>query len=101
MGYLYDVVRHWFEVERSFGIKLVWSRKIVDLINNYDVYEDESSYKTANHTGKDKCRMWAVWRLIYENHSSQNYSGHAVSPRAHIIKVVMGMWSIPCRNVKL
>ena len=47
MGFLYDAVRHWFKVEQSYQVNLLWDRRTGDLINHYDTYEGGPSYKTA------------------------------------------------------
>ncbi|KAH8805449.1 hypothetical protein F5884DRAFT_799303 [Xylogone sp. PMI_703] len=79
MGFLYDAIRHWYEVERSFGVKLFWNRKTGDLTEHYRTYEDGPGYKTAEDRpcvtilGNTSvgCRQYGG--LTYSNYCSKTY----------------------------
>lgn len=46
MGFLYDAVRHWHEVERS-PAELLWNRRTGDLTYYSQIYPDGPSFKTT------------------------------------------------------
>lgn len=46
MGFLYDAIRHWHQVERS-SVKLLWNRKTGDIADNNDYYPDGPGYKAS------------------------------------------------------
>jgi hypothetical protein len=46
MGFLYDAVRHWHEVERS-SVELLWNRRTGDLIHHNQIYLDGPAFATS------------------------------------------------------
>jgi hypothetical protein len=46
MGFLYDAVRYWHEVDGS-SVELLWNRKTGDLVSSYQFYPDGTSYQTV------------------------------------------------------
>jgi hypothetical protein len=92
MGFLYDAVRHWFEVERSLVVKLLWDRRTGDLIDDDDYYEDGSSYKTAEDKpcvtiwGRTNVGCSQYGGLTYNKYTFQHNSGHGKNPIPEIIK---------------
>lgn len=47
MGFLYDAIRYWHEVERS-SVELLWNRKTGDLTSDAEYYPDGLSFKTSD-----------------------------------------------------
>ncbi|RDL41474.1 Uncharacterized protein BP5553_01453 [Venustampulla echinocandica] len=88
MGFLYDAVRHWFKVERSFEVNLLWNRKTGDLINNFDTYEGGPSYKTAED--KPCVTIWGMTSVGCGQWGGVTFEkycgGSGVDPRAQVIK---------------
>jgi hypothetical protein len=46
MGFLYDAVRHWHEVERS-PVELLWNRRTGDLTDQQQIYVNGPSFKLS------------------------------------------------------
>ncbi|PVH73060.1 hypothetical protein DL98DRAFT_520153 [Cadophora sp. DSE1049] len=47
MGFLYDAVRYWHEVEQS-SVELLWDRKTGDLVDKWNYYIDGGSFKAED-----------------------------------------------------
>ncbi|KFX98178.1 hypothetical protein O988_04475 [Pseudogymnoascus sp. VKM F-3808] len=47
MGFLYDAIRYWHQVENS-SVELLWNRKTGDFTDSMRIYPDGSNYKTLD-----------------------------------------------------
>jgi hypothetical protein len=85
MGFLYDAVRHWHEVERS-GCQLLWNRRTGDLIYHRQFYEDGPSFKTIED--KPCVTIWGRTRVGHGEYGGLTYRNHRSGPgqRAQVIK---------------
>ncbi|RFU24650.1 hypothetical protein B7463_g11687, partial [Scytalidium lignicola] len=92
MGFLYDAVRHWYEVERSFEVKLLWNRKTGDRIRRYDTYVDGPSYQTAEDKpcvtiwGRTSVGCGQYGGLTYSKHTFKSHGRHGKEPGPQVIK---------------
>ncbi|KAK0109261.1 hypothetical protein ONS96_003083 [Cadophora gregata f. sp. sojae] len=50
MGFLYDAVKYWHEVECS-SVQLLWDRKTGDLVDKWNYYVDGGSFKSEDRDG--------------------------------------------------
>lgn len=83
MGFLYDAVRHWHEVERS-PVELLWNRRTGDLVRYDQIYVDGPSFKTIEDkrcvtiSGRTSVGCGQYGGLTYQNYLS--------AQRVHAIK---------------
>ncbi|OBT73172.1 hypothetical protein VF21_07919 [Pseudogymnoascus sp. 05NY08] len=87
MGFLYDAIRHWHQVERS-SVKLLWNRKTGDLVDSRHYYPDGPGYKTSGDkpcvtiSGRNGVGCGQYGGLTFEHyHSSQTQK-----PRVRVIE---------------
>lgn len=95
MGFLYDAIRYWHQVERS-SVELLWDRKTGDLTNSMHFYPDGPSYGPSYRTSEDKPCV-TIWGkkgvgcgqsggLTYEHYKSGRGNMDATKLRARAIK---------------
>jgi len=91
MGFLYDAVRYWHEVEKS-SVKLLWQRKTGDLVDPVYYYKDGTSYKTVEDKpcitiwGKTSVGCGQYGGLTYANYIPTRSGEQAQRSRARIMK---------------
>lgn len=75
MGFLYDAVRHWHEVERS-SVQLLWNRRTGDVTHCARIYVDGTSFKAIEDKpcitilGKTSVGCGQYGGLTYANQES-------------------------------
>ncbi|KAH7420100.1 hypothetical protein BKA64DRAFT_652369 [Cadophora sp. MPI-SDFR-AT-0126] len=90
MGFLYDSVRYWHEVERS-SVELLWDRKTGDLVDEWNYYIDGDSFKTEEDKpcvtiwGKTSVGCGQYGGLTYESYGPPR-EGQARKARTRYIK---------------
>lgn len=95
MGFLYDAIRYWHQVERS-PVELLWNRKTGDLTNSMHFYPDVAGYGPSYRTLEDKPCV-TIWGkksvgcgqyggLTYEHYRSGRSNMDATKLRARAIK---------------
>ncbi|KFY79832.1 hypothetical protein V499_01265 [Pseudogymnoascus sp. VKM F-103] len=91
MGFLYDAIRHWHQVERS-PVKLLWNRKTGDLADSMHYYPDGPGYKTF---GDKPCvTIWGqkgvgcgqYGGLTYEHYHFLQDNTQTQKPRVRVIE---------------
>ncbi|KAE9364040.1 hypothetical protein N431DRAFT_432146 [Stipitochalara longipes BDJ] len=83
MGFLYDAVRHWHEVERS-PVELLWNRRTGDLIHHYQIYVDGPSFKTIED--KPCITIWGRTSVGCGQYGGLTYANYRSAQRAQVIK---------------
>ncbi|RDL31798.1 Uncharacterized protein BP5553_09200 [Venustampulla echinocandica] len=91
MGFLYDAIRHWHQVEKS-PVELLWNRKTGDLTDRKHIYPDGPSYKAFDDKpcvtiwGKKSVGCGQSGGLTYELYRSTRNSTQTQKPRVRVIK---------------
>ncbi|KFZ20033.1 hypothetical protein V502_03381 [Pseudogymnoascus sp. VKM F-4520 (FW-2644)] len=91
MGFLYDAIRYWHQVERS-PVELLWDRKTGDLTNSMHFYPDGPSYRTLEDKpcvtiwGKKSVGCGQSGGLTYEHYRSGRGNMDPRKLRARAIK---------------
>jgi hypothetical protein len=83
MGFIYDAVRHWHEVERS-SLELLWNRRTGDLIHHNQIYLDGHSF--AMIKGKPCVTIWGHTSVGCGQYGGLTYANHLSVQRAQVIK---------------
>jgi len=83
MGFLYDAVRHWHEVERS-PVELLWNRRTGDLVHQDQIYVGGPSFKS---TGDKPCvTIWGHTSVGCGQYGGLTYANYQSAQRAQVIK---------------
>lgn len=83
MGFLYDAVRHWHEVERS-RVELLWNRRTGDLVYHNQIYVDGPSFKMVED--KPCVTIWGQTSVGCGQYGGLTYANHWSGQRAQVIK---------------
>ncbi|KIM93927.1 hypothetical protein OIDMADRAFT_184611 [Oidiodendron maius Zn] len=83
MGFLYDAVKHWHEVECS-PVELLWNRRTGDLVEYNQIYKDGPSFKTI---GDKPCvTIWGHTSVGCGQYGGLTYANYGSAQRAQVIK---------------
>ena len=83
MGFLYDAVRHWHEVEGS-PVELLWNRRTGDLIHHNQIYVDGPSFRMIED--KPRVTIWGRTSVGCGQYGGLTYANHWSAQRARVIK---------------
>jgi F-box domain len=83
MGFLYDAVRHWHEVEVS-PVELLWNRRTGDLVYHYQIYVDGPSFKTIED--KPCVTIRGHTSVGCGQYGGLTYANYGSAQRAQVIK---------------
>lgn len=83
MGFLYDAVRHWHEVERS-PVELLWNRRTGDLVYHNQIYVDGPSFKTIED--KPCLTIWGHTSVGCGQYGGLTYANYCSAQRTQVIK---------------
>ncbi|KFY52890.1 hypothetical protein V496_08095 [Pseudogymnoascus sp. VKM F-4515 (FW-2607)] len=91
MGFLYDAIKYWHEME-SRRVKLLWNRRTGDLTDSNNYYPDGPSYKTFEDkpcvtiSGETSAGCGSTGGLTFEHYQSTLHNTQTQRPRIRIIK---------------